>query len=227
MPSLRAAETQADAVVQPVRLRLYFDANGEIARRKFGEPRQAGHQLRRQDAAAKRRHDMVRAAFEEAGGDAVAEPFQMKAGAAAAVAWRDMRWQDRKRRHPGAGEETVELGLFPGGDGLVLPMLEAAAATGRKGLTVRLAALWRGAENFGQRRLHPLAAEADRLRDDPLAGKGCRHEDGMFLGAVMMRVFGAADTVAARPDMGDRELDRRRVARQAGAAVPALVRFPV
>ena len=76
-------------------------------------------------------------------------------------------------------------------------------------------------------RLHPLAAEADGLRQDAFAGKRRRNEDGVLVGAVVMRVFGTADTVAARADMGDRELDRRRVARQAGAAVPVLVRFPV
>ena len=138
-----------------------------------------------------------------------------------------MRRQDRPRHHPGAGKESVDLVLFPGGHGLVLPVLEAAAAAGRKGVAVRLAALRRGGEDLAEMRLHPLAAEADGLRQDAFAGKRRRNEDGVLVGAVVMRVFGTADTVAARADMGDRELDRRRVARQAGAAVPVLVRFPV
>ena len=60
-------------------------------------------------------------------------------------------------------------------------MLEATAAAGRKSVAVRLAALRRGGEDLAEIRLHPLAAEADGLRQDAFAGKRRRNEDGVLV----------------------------------------------
>ena len=120
MPAWRPAQQKADAIVEPVRPRLDFESDGKCAPGKLGKPFETALQFRRENAAAKRCHNALRAAFKKPGGDAAGQPLEVKAGAATAVARRDMRRQDRPRHHPGAGKEAVDLVLFPGGHGLVL-----------------------------------------------------------------------------------------------------------
>ena len=76
----------------------------------------------------------------------VSQSSDMKAGAAAAV-WR--RGQHRPNA-AGGDPRTVKMGadklMFPGFDFGRRPMLQAAAATGRKSVALRCLAGWRGVD---------------------------------------------------------------------------------
>ena len=67
------------------------------------------------------------------------QPFQMKAGAAAAVARRDMRLDSGKWGDPSTGQKRIKLLRLPAVNSLILPVLQGTAATGWKSVTVRIA----------------------------------------------------------------------------------------
>ena len=143
----------------------------------------------------------------------------METGAAPAVAGRYMGRVKPVDLHPGAGQEPGGKRLFPARDGIILPVLQAAPATGGKDRAVGFAPLWRRFQDFGQDGLQPLAADADGLRHDTLARQRGRHEHGMVRGDMIMPPRRGADTVTTPADMGDLEFHRRRVAGQSTGAV--------
>ena len=64
-----------------------------------------------------------------------------------------------------------------------------------------------------------LAADADRLGDDALAGEGGGNKDAVLGRDVIMPVLSLADAVAAPADMADFKFYRRCVAWQPHGAV--------
>ena len=73
-----------------------------------------------------------------------------------------MRRCHLRDRHIRARQKAKNHLLLPAGHGVVLPMLEAAAATGRKGIAIGFAALGRGCHDLMKHGADTLAA--DRLR---------------------------------------------------------------
>ena len=134
-----------------------------------------------------------------------------------------MRRCHLRDRHIRARQKAKNHLLLPAGHGVVLPVLEAAASTGGKGVAIRIAAFGRGCHDLMKHGADTLAADRLRLGHNLFARKGCRHEDRVFLGDVIMFVGGAPDTVTTSANMADDQFDRWRIAWQPSGAATAMI----
>ena len=212
-------------LIQPVNLRIDAAADWKLSRGKSPQFIQQREQFGMQHDAAFRRDDLWSLTLIETGGNTIGQSFQMKGGAPPAMQRHGPEWAHLFRPDIGALEKGCHLRLFPNADFRFLPMLELAAAAGRKGLTGRRAPRCCRFDQFDHPGADALRVQAQRLRQNAFARQAGRNKDNVPAVLMIMLVAGCADAVAPPADMADRHLNGGGVSRQlaslAGGAAAA------